>query len=49
MNDDNAKAVEALLKKAVEAHDPGDAMRLTQAALNAANAICALRTAATIK
>jgi hypothetical protein len=49
MNDDKTKAVEILLKKAAEAHDAGDAMRLSQAALNAANAICSLRSADLMK
>lgn len=38
--------VETLLKKAVSAFDSGDAMRFAQAACNAANALCAVKTAA---
>lgn len=37
--------VKALLKKAADAMDSGDAMRYAQAALNAANALCSLRDA----
>ena len=48
-NYDKPKAVETLLKRAAEASDPGDAMRLSQAALNAANAICSLRSAELMK
>lgn len=40
--------VETLLAKAVEAKDSGDAMRFAQAACNAANALCAVKTAAKI-
>jgi len=39
------KHVETMVKQAVEAKDSGDAMRFSQAALNAANAMCALGTA----
>lgn len=47
MSDDSkTDHVEALLKKAVEAKDSGDAMRFAQAACNAANAMCAVKTAA---
>lgn len=46
MRDDNKKKpVESLLAKAVEADDSGDAMRFSQAACNAANAMCALKNA----
>lgn len=38
--------VEILLQKAVDADDSGDAMRFAQAACNAANAQCAVKTAA---
>lgn len=38
--------VEILLQKAVDASDSGDAMRFAQAACNAANAMCAVKTAA---
>lgn len=34
--------VETLITKAAEAEDSGDAVRLSQAAVNAANAMCAL-------
>lgn len=37
--------VEDLLKKATGAKDSGDAMRYAQAACNAANALCAVKTA----
>lgn len=37
--------VEALLKKAAEAARSEDAMRFSQAASNAANAMCALKAA----
>lgn len=37
--------VETLLKKATDAKDSGDAMRFAQAACNAANALCAVKTA----
>lgn len=39
------KHVEDLIKAAAEAKESGDAMRFSQAALNAANALCALGTA----
>lgn len=39
------KHVETLIANSAEAKDSGDAMRLAQAALNAANAMCALSTA----
>lgn len=38
--------VESLISKAAAADKPDDAMKLSQAALNAANAMCALKTAA---
>lgn len=38
------KHIEALIKKAAEAEDSADAMRFAQAALNAANALLALKT-----
>lgn len=34
--------VTALIKKAAEVADAGDAMKFSQAALNAANALCSL-------
>ena len=36
------KHVEELIAKAAKAEKPDDAMKLSQAALNAANAMCAL-------
>ena len=40
--EDSKKYVEALIKKAAEAKDSGDAMRFSQAAGNASNAIATL-------
>lgn len=40
--------VETLCKAAAEAKDSGDAMRLSQAAVNVANAMCAVKTSETI-
>ena len=40
--EDLKKHVERLIKRAADKDDSGDAMRLAQAALNAANAMCAL-------
>jgi hypothetical protein len=39
------KQIETLVKKAAEAVDANDAMKFSQAATNAANAMCALQTA----
>lgn len=39
------KHVEALIKKAAEASDGAQAQQFSQAACNAANAMCALKTA----
>lgn len=39
------KEVKDLIKKASEAHSAGDALHYSQAACNAANALCALKTA----
>lgn len=39
------KEVNDLITKAAASYDAGDAMRWSQAALNAANALCALNTA----
>lgn len=39
------KHVETLIQKAAENVDAGDAMKFSQAAANAANAMCALQTA----
>jgi len=41
----NTTAVEALIKKAADADKSEDAMRFSQAACNAANAMCALKIA----
>lgn len=41
--------VEKMIKKASQAEKPDDAMKFAQAAVNAANAICALKTAGNIK
>lgn len=46
---DKSKEIEALIDKAAEADDSGDALRFSQAACNAANAMCAVASAATIK
>lgn len=43
---DLKKHVETLVAQAAQAKDSGDAIRFAQAALNAANAMCALGTAA---
>lgn len=45
MTEDLKKSVETLLKKAASASDSGDAMRFSQAANNAANALLSLMTA----
>ena len=42
------EAVEKLIDRAATAEKSEDAMRLSQAATNAANAMCALRTVETI-
>lgn len=41
--------VETLSKAAAEAKDSGDAMRFSQAAVNVANAMCAVKTAEKMK
>ncbi len=46
---DKTKEIETLIDKAAKAEDSGDALRFSQAACNAANAMCALASAATIK
>jgi len=48
MEDDMKAKVEALITRASEASDSSDAMRLSQAACNAANALCSLRHATRI-
>jgi hypothetical protein len=40
---DKTKEIEALIDKASASHDSGDALRFSQAACNAANALCALK------
>lgn len=44
-NDDKNKNVEILITKAATAEKSEDAMRFSQAACNAANAMCALKVA----
>jgi hypothetical protein len=39
------KLIESLIKKAAEAKTAGEAMHFSQAALNAANALCSLHAA----
>ena len=39
------KHVETLIEKAAKCQDSGDAMRFSQAACNAANAVCAINSA----
>jgi hypothetical protein len=46
---DKTKEIEALIDKAAKALDSGDALRFSQAACNAANAMCAAATAATMQ
>jgi hypothetical protein len=46
---DKAQEVEMLIAKAARAANSGDALRYSQAACNAANAICAIKTSGTIK
>lgn len=41
--------IAALIDKAAQADDSGHALRFSQAACNAANAVCAVKSAATIK
>ena len=45
---DKSKEVELLINKAAQAHDANDALKFSQAACNAANAMCAVNTAKTI-
>lgn len=40
---DKAKEIETLIDKAANSQDSADAMRFSQAAVNAANALCALK------
>ena len=46
---DNSEAVETLIDKAAKAEKSEDALRFSQAACNAANAMCAEKTSKTIK
>jgi hypothetical protein len=46
---DKTKEVEALIDKAAKAERSEDALRFSQAACNAANAMCAAKTAAGMK
>jgi len=46
---DKSKEVEQLIDKAAKAEKSEDALRFSQAACNAANAMCAAKTATTIK
>ena len=48
MEDDKSKEIHELIDKAAKAEKSDDALRFSQAACNAANAICALKSAATI-
>lgn len=47
-NDDKKNAVESLIDKAATTDRSEDAMRFSQAACNAANALCALASSKTI-
>jgi hypothetical protein len=42
---DKTKEIESLIDKAARSQDSGDALRFSQAACNAANALCSLRAA----
>lgn len=42
---DMKEHVKTLIEQAAKAKDSGDAMRFSQAAVNAANAMCAVQTA----
>jgi hypothetical protein len=46
---DKSKEIEALIDKAAKSEDSGDALRFSQAACNAANAMCAAISAANAK
>lgn len=46
---DKAKEVEALIDKAAKAEKSEDALRFSQAACNAANAMCSVASSLTIK
>jgi hypothetical protein len=47
-NDDKRKEIEQLIVKAAQAEKSEDAMRFSQAACNAANAMCTVKTSQTI-
>lgn len=49
MNEESRKQVEALISKAGTSEKSDDAMKFSQAACNAANALCALGVAAAQK
>jgi len=42
MNDKSKERITELIDKAATVHDSADALRFSQAALNAANALCSL-------
>lgn len=46
---DKTKQVEELIDKAAKAEKSEDALRFSQAACNSANAICAMKTSASIE
>lgn len=46
---DKSNEVEALINKAAKADKSEDALRFSQAACNAANAMCTVKTSSTIK
>jgi hypothetical protein len=48
MQDDKSKEIHELIDKAAKTEKSEDAVRFSQAACNAANAVCALKSAATI-
>lgn len=47
--EDKSKQVEVLIDKAADAAKSEDALRFSQAACNAANAMCSVKSAMTIK
>ena len=49
MNDDKKNEIEKLITKAAEAKESCDALRFSQAAYNAANAMCAVASEKAIK
>ncbi len=46
---DKTKEIETLIDKAAASHDSGDAMRFSQAAVNASNALLGLKAALPVK